>query len=62
MAEITIDVTVKTTEAFQVLMSMKDDISDLFDMVPDYLPEKVEIEQSILKKWRRMAELVELGE
>jgi len=61
MASLTMSVGIKETEAFTVLIGMKDDITDAVDLIPDYMPEKLEIQSRLNEKWKRMVELVEIS-
>lgn len=57
-AEIT--VTIKKTEAFQIMLDMKEDIFELLELVPDHQNiEKERIADSLTSKWKRMVDLVE---
>ena len=60
MASGEIKIKVKSTETFKVLIGMKDDIAELFELVPDYVQEKEEIHKSLSAKWKRICELIEL--
>lgn len=62
MARINLEVKIKQTESFIVLMSMMEDIEELFDLVPDWNPEKLKVSKKLAGKIRKFRELVEIGE
>lgn len=59
MAKLSIEVGIKKTEALSVMLEMKDDISELIDMVPDYCVEKRQLVENLETKWKHMSKLVE---
>ena len=59
MTSISLTVDLKTTESLRVLIAMREDIQSLIELIPDYVPEKHSLAESLNTKWKRFAELVE---
>lgn len=60
MASVNLEVKIKPTEAFAIVLAIRNDLEECFHLIPDYHPEKAKLEKRLNESFQRFKELIEV--